>query len=194
MDRIHRFADPDYADLTLKMRTGTDPGGVFDALHAGGHLVLHASDVERTATLAEHAATNGQELVIADTREQVAVLNAAIRDHRHSGEHEDDGAVTTGRGEQIGIGDRIATRRNDPILGVSNRQTWTVTGIGDDGSLVVHPTGQGPGVTTRSPRTTPTSTSSSPSPPQPMEPKARPSTMSTSPSVSPPGPRRPTSP
>ena len=145
LDQVHRFADPDYADLTLKMRTGTDPGGVFDALHARGHLVLHHTDVERTAALADHAATNGAELVIADTRDQVADLNAAIRDHRHSTKHEEDWAVTTGRGEQIGIGDRVATRRNNPILGVANRQTWTVTGIGDDGSLVVHPTGQGPG-------------------------------------------------
>ncbi len=144
LDRIHRFTDPDYADLTLAMRSGTDPGGVFDTLHDRGQIVLHASDVERTAALADVGA-NGEELVIADTRDQVAVLNAAIRDHRHSGEHEDDWTVTTGRGETIGIGDRVATRRNDPILGVSNRQTWTVTGIGHDGSLVVHPTGQGPG-------------------------------------------------
>ena len=60
LDRIHRFADPDYADLTLKMRTGTDPGGVFDALHARGQIVLHPTDVERTAALAEHAATTAR--------------------------------------------------------------------------------------------------------------------------------------
>ena len=32
----------------------------------------------------------------------------------------------------------MATRRNDPDLGVANRETWTVTGIGDDGSLILH--------------------------------------------------------
>jgi exodeoxyribonuclease V alpha subunit len=46
--------------------------------------------------------------------------------------------VTTAHGERIGLGDRVATRRNDPNLQVANRQTWTVTGIGDDGSLVLH--------------------------------------------------------
>ena len=43
--------------------------------------------------------------------------------------------MTTSRGERIGLGDRVATRRNDPDLGVANRQTWTVTGLGEDGSL-----------------------------------------------------------
>ena len=46
--------------------------------------------------------------------------------------------VTTAAGERIGLGDRVATRRNDPDLQVANRQTWTVTGIGDDGSLILH--------------------------------------------------------
>lgn len=36
---------------------------------------------------------------------------------------------------RVGLGDRVATRRNHPGLGVANRQTWTVTGIGEDGSL-----------------------------------------------------------
>jgi exodeoxyribonuclease V alpha subunit len=38
----------------------------------------------------------------------------------------------------LGLGDRVATRRNDPDLQVANRQTWTVTGIGGNGSLVLH--------------------------------------------------------
>jgi hypothetical protein len=35
----------------------------------------------------------------------------------------------------IGIGDRVATRRNDRDLGVANRDTWTVTAVGADGSV-----------------------------------------------------------
>ena len=46
--------------------------------------------------------------------------------------------MVTARGERIGLGDRVATRRNDPDLGVANRQTWTVAGIGEDGSLILH--------------------------------------------------------
>ena len=48
----------------------------------------------------------------------------------------------TARGERIGLGDRVATRRNDPDLGVANRQTWTVTGIGEDGHLILHGRGR----------------------------------------------------
>jgi hypothetical protein len=50
--------------------------------------------------------------------------------------------MVTARGERIGLGDRVATRRNDPDLGVANRQTWTVAGIGEDGSLIVHGRGR----------------------------------------------------
>jgi hypothetical protein len=37
------------------------------------------------------------------------------------------------------VGDRIATRRNDRHLGVANRDTWTVTGVGHQGVLLVTP-------------------------------------------------------
>lgn len=131
LEKVHRFADPDYAALSLKMRTGEDPEAVFDALHRRGQVVVHPSDVERDAALAQAGATG--DLVLADTREQVTALNAAIRDHRSSR----TGTLITSRGEQIGVGDRVATRRNDPDLGVANRQTWTVAAIGADRSLTL---------------------------------------------------------
>ena len=54
------------------------------------------------------------------------------------------GSTTGGRpsprgGQRIGAGDRIATRRNDPDLGVANRDTWIVTAVGPNGELVVTP-------------------------------------------------------
>jgi hypothetical protein len=128
------------------MRTGRDPDAVFDELHRRGQIVIHPTEVERTATLADAGAAG--DVVIAQTRDQVAALNAAIRDHRPIGDAGDVGdawTVTIGTGERIGLGDRVATRRNDPDLGVANRQTWTVTGIGDDGSLVLHGHGHGHG-------------------------------------------------
>jgi hypothetical protein len=53
--------------------------------------------------------------------------------------------VTTSTGERIGLGDRVATRRNDPALQVANRQTWTVTAIAENGSLVLHADGRAQG-------------------------------------------------
>ena len=77
LETVHRFTDPDYADLSLLMRTGERSGEVFDALVSRGQIVVHATEVER-----HQALTSADGLVVADTREQVAALNAAIRDHR----------------------------------------------------------------------------------------------------------------
>ena len=141
LEKVQRFADPDYGALSLRMRNGEDPAAVFGTLHARGHIVIHASEAERTALLADVGASG--DLVIADTREQVADLNAAIRDQRTAARRHNDGAVlATARGEEIGLGDRVATRHNDADLGVANRQTWTVTGIGKDGDLVLHGRGR----------------------------------------------------
>jgi len=131
LEKVHRFTDPGYAALSLRMRTGDDPAAVFDALHRGGSIVVYASDSERTAALAEAGAAG--DLVVADTREHVTRLNAAIRDQRRADPVRADSMVTA-RGDRIGLGDRVATRRNDPGLGVANRQTWTATGIGEDDS------------------------------------------------------------
>jgi exodeoxyribonuclease V alpha subunit len=138
LEKVHRFTDPDYAALSLRMRTGDDAAAVFDALHRRGSIVVHASDSERTAALAEAGAAG--DLVVADTRAHVASLNAAIRDQRRADPTKGDppDSMVTARGERIGLGDRVATRRNDPDLGVANRQTWTVAGIRDDGSLILH--------------------------------------------------------
>lgn len=135
LSAVHRFTDPTYADLTLAMRDGQHPETVFDNLLARGQIVVHATETERTAALAQLAAATG-ELVIADTREQVTALNAAIRDQRP---RPVDGSpcVVTGSGELVGVGDRIATRLNNPQLRVANRATWTVTGVSADGGLSV---------------------------------------------------------
>jgi conjugative relaxase-like TrwC/TraI family protein len=135
LESVHRFSDPAYADLSLLMRTGQRPAEVFDALLERGEVIVHASEVERTAALVAIGA-DGDQLVITDTRDQVGALNAAIRDRRHF-VGEQSGGLTTRRGEPIGLGDRVATRRNDRDLAVANRDTWTVAGIGDDGSLLV---------------------------------------------------------
>ncbi|MCW2814617.1 MAG: ATP-dependent exoDNAse, partial [Nocardioides sp.] len=135
LDAVHRFADPDYADLTLAMRTGQHPEQVFDALLARGDIVIHPSDVERQATVADLAASSPGDLVIADTRESVAALNATIRDHHRATKGADTkqhSATTTDAGQQLSVGDRIATRRNDRDLDVANRDQWTITDIDHD--------------------------------------------------------------
>jgi ATP-dependent exoDNAse (exonuclease V) alpha subunit len=138
LDTVHRFTDPDYAELSLLMRTGERGGEVFDALLRRGEIVVHPTEVEALATLTT-APTIGEELVLAETREQVSAINAAIRDNRLTTGHTiASESLTTAAGERLGIGDRIATRRNNRDLGVANRDCWTVTRIAEDGSLHVH--------------------------------------------------------
>jgi hypothetical protein len=79
--------------------------------------------------------------VVADTREQVADLNAAIHDRLiAAGQVDAAWGLVTAAGERLCVGDKVATRRNDYDLGVANRDTWTVTALDDDGTL--HLTGQ----------------------------------------------------
>jgi exodeoxyribonuclease V alpha subunit len=156
LDAVHRFTrtdatgaivpDSEYADLTLAMRSGAEPGSVFDALAARGQIRLHPDSASLQDTIAAIAAASDRQgkpvAVVVDTREQAAELNAAIRERLVvDGRVDDSGAVTTRVGQRIGAGDRIATRRNDRDLGVANRDTWTVTAVGRDGGLVVTPVG-----------------------------------------------------
>jgi exodeoxyribonuclease V alpha subunit len=135
LEGVRRFADPAYADLSLRMRTGEKPGEVFDELLRRGDVVIHTSDVERQQQLAVRA-TYG-DLVVADTREQVAKINTVAHQVRRAiGEVTD--RVVTASGEQVGVGDKVATRRNDHAADVANRETWTVLGHHDDGALIVH--------------------------------------------------------
>jgi conjugative relaxase-like TrwC/TraI family protein len=154
---VHRFVhvvdqdtvpDEQYAALSLAMRTGDDPGAVFDALHARGLIALHGSDTERTTDLAERVAADridgATPTVVLDTREQATVVNTAIRDRLvHAGAVDNERTTRTGDGQPIGAGDLIVTRRNDTGLGIANRETWTVTGVHRDGRLTITAPGRG---------------------------------------------------
>jgi exodeoxyribonuclease V alpha subunit len=135
LDNVHRFTDPDYAKLSLAMRSGENPEVVFDLLVQRGQIVLHSDEASRTAALADDAAATGA-LVVADTREQVADLNQAIRERLVTAGRVDDSRVlVTDNGERIGVGDRVATRRNDYDLCVANRDIWILTKVRDDGTV-----------------------------------------------------------
>lgn len=50
LDAVRRFADPAYAELSLRMRHSDKAGEVFDELLRRGELVIHASDVEGSSS------------------------------------------------------------------------------------------------------------------------------------------------
>ena len=136
MAEVHRFTDPDYADLTVRMRDRRDPGDVFDQLDEHGLIRLHADGDE----LQEHVAQNARygETITVASNEDATRLNERIREEWIARGLVDDAATTTGSdGLSIGAGDLIQTRRNDTALGVANRQQWIVQRVEPDGSIWV---------------------------------------------------------
>jgi exodeoxyribonuclease V alpha subunit len=150
LDRAGRSVpDTEYADLTLAMRAGVEPGRVFDRLAARGQIQLHPDEAALQASLAATAAASfdGSDriIVVTDTLEQTAALNAAIRDRLVADDRVDDTRlVKTRAGQRIGAGDRITTRRNDRSLDVANRDTWTVTSVDPRGTVTVTPADRTP--------------------------------------------------
>jgi len=140
MDSVHRFTDPTYADLTLRLRAGHNSAPLFDQLHALGHVRVHRSaddahDHIAAATTAAIEATRTVAATVA-TNDEARSLNDRIRTQRAARGAIDDTVTVAGSdGLAIGAGDVIATRKNDSTLGVANRQTWTVHGIGSDGTV-----------------------------------------------------------
>lgn len=134
MNEVHRFTDPTYAGLTMRLRDRDNPGAIFDELHALGLIRLHAD----TEQLHEHVAYNhgeGEAVTVA-TNDEAARLNGLIHDERVRAGTVDEQTTATGSdGLPIGCGDLIQTRKNDTGLGVANRHLWVVQYVADDGAL-----------------------------------------------------------
>lgn len=136
MAKVHRFTDPDYANLTVRMRDRRDLGDVFDQLDRLGLIRLHADGDELQEHIAQNA-RDGATITVAGN-EDAARLNEHIREKRMARGLVDDATTTTGSdGLSIGAGDLIQTRRNDSALGVANRQQWIVQHVEPDGSVWV---------------------------------------------------------
>jgi hypothetical protein len=157
LDTVHRFTrtavaadgaptrvpDEVYALLTLQMRDGgMDPAVTFGYLHAQRLVRVHACELDRRQAVADEVLAARQAgrgvAVVVDTREQAAALNTTVRDRLVAAGLVDDRHTSSGRaGQPVGAGDLIVTRRNDPHLGVANRELWTVTTVHRDGSVTV---------------------------------------------------------
>ncbi|MBF4163657.1 AAA family ATPase [Nocardioides sp. CBS4Y-1] len=140
MDSVYRFADPAYADLTLRLRAGQEPERLFDRLHALGLVRLHRRVEDRREDIAASAAgaIEGKRSVAVTvaTNDEARALNQLIRAQRVARAEVDDTTTVAGSdGLPIGRGDVITTRKNDNALEVANRQAWTVQGVGNDGTV-----------------------------------------------------------
>ncbi|MGO1841019.1 MAG: MobF family relaxase [Canibacter sp.] len=142
MTDLHRFADPDYAALTLAMRDRENPGAVFDRLARMGLVTIHADEDAAHEHITTHA-QGGEALTVA-TNDEAAEVNERIRAGRvERGEVNDIATAIGSDGLSIGAGDLIQTRKNDTALGVANRQQWRVQHVTDDGTVYARQVGSG---------------------------------------------------
>jgi hypothetical protein len=142
VDEVHRFTDPEYAALTVRMRNREEPGVIFDQLTARGQVQIHTTEAQAFTAMSEGGLADtaaGRTVAMSvSTNEAATALNGAVRDARLTAGLVTEGRTATGSdGVLIGRGDLVMTRRNDTDLGVANRDLYTVAKVHRDGGLVV---------------------------------------------------------
>lgn len=137
---VHRFADPEYGELTLRLRSAsseTEAAAVATELDKRGHVTrVTSTDAAHDAMVGawlDRAARGQRVALVVATNDDADAISEAIQQRRlEAGDIRAD-AVAFGRGSQrMLVGDVIQTRRNDRDAGVRNRATWIIAGIGDD--------------------------------------------------------------
>jgi AAA domain len=141
---IHRFRHRWEAAASLQLRRG-DPAAL-DAYIDHGRVTAGTFDelaAEAARQWIDHTVDGHRVAVVAETNEHVDALNAAIQQARVHRGHIGYRMAAVAGGETAAVGDVVATRRNDRTVRtdrgepVRNRDHWTVTAIGVDGSLTV---------------------------------------------------------
>lgn len=134
---VHRFRDPGYAELTLRMR---EPKSRDDALEVA--TALDQRDLIHRVTDAGQArevmvggffrwtAAHRRVALVTGTNEEADAINEAIQQRRIDLGQLTLRRIAVGQGEQRLLeGDMIQTRRNDAAAGVENRALWTIRRI-----------------------------------------------------------------
>lgn len=140
LDTVHRFRDPDYAALTLRLR---DAGDHERALVVAGELAEygHIDRVDHHDAARERMidayfdwhARGKRVTLVSGTNAEADAINDAIQQRRVDQGELDVRVAAWGIGQQrILVGDTVQTRRNDRLTGVENRAQWTVRGIRDE--------------------------------------------------------------
>jgi nucleoside-triphosphatase THEP1 len=140
LDTVHRFRDPDYAALTLRLRNAGDRERalvVASELAEHGHVDRvehHDAARERMIDAYFDWHARGKRVtLVSGTNAEADAINDAIQQRRVDQGELDVRVVAWGMGQQrILVGDTVQTRRNDRLTGVENRAQWIVRGIRDE--------------------------------------------------------------
>jgi len=148
---IHRFRNTWEHQASLGLRAGRP-----DALDAylDHHRVTAGTFDQLAAEVAhrwvEHTDAGRTVAVVAETNDHVDALNQAVQARRHRLGQLRSPAIPIAGGETASEGDIVVTRRNERTLTtdrgepVRNRDRWTITCMGPDGSVTAsHDQGHG---------------------------------------------------
>lgn len=107
--------DDEFADLSLRIRSGIERGEVFDRLVERGEVRLHDSDADALGELAWQIARRhldgADQAVSVATNEAASLINEAMREELvAAGVVDDDRIVHGSDGLRIGVGDTVMTR------------------------------------------------------------------------------------
>ena len=148
---VHRFRDPTYAALTLRMRdprTKDDALDVARELDARGLIRRAANEGEAEQIMVDEyfawASAGRRVALVTATNAEAQTINEAIQQRRVDQGELDSARAVIGKDEQWLLeGDVVQARRNDKGLGVENRAMWTVGRIESEGVRLVSVTDSG---------------------------------------------------
>ncbi|WP_239539363.1 AAA family ATPase [Microbacterium sp. B35-04] len=137
LNAVHRFRDPDYAALTLRMR---EPASKEDALAVAAdlddrgfiHRVADADQAREVMVEAyfRWASARKRVALVTSTNEEADAINEAIQQRRLELGQLDQRRIAIGQDEQRLLeGDVVQTRLNDRRTGVENRALWAIRRI-----------------------------------------------------------------
>ncbi|MFF1571401.1 AAA family ATPase [Leifsonia sp. NPDC058292] len=134
---IHRFEDPAWADLSLRLRQPDDLEEAVrtaDELISTGHVVLSSSETQAHNILVgawfDATAAHQSIAIVAATHAEAQSVSEDIQARRvAAGSVDTSGAVSGQAGQPIFVGDVVQTRRNDRTMDVQNRQNWVVKSV-----------------------------------------------------------------
>ncbi len=147
LDTVHRFHDPGYAALSLRLRNPRDRADALGIAHAfaeAGH-VLRADSADHARALMVDGyfagRSNGRRVaIVCGSNSEADAINAQIQQQRIDRGELHPAVFAWGRDEQrLLIGDTVETRRNDTRTGVENRAQWIVCAIHDDAVDLMSP-------------------------------------------------------
>ncbi|WP_342666927.1 AAA family ATPase [Microbacterium trichothecenolyticum] len=142
---VHRFRDPAYAALTLRMR---EPASKEAALAVAAELdergLIHrvSDQVQARDVMVEAyfrwTRDNHRVALVTGTNDEADAINEAIQQRRLDAGELTLQRISVGQGEQRLLeGDVVQTRRNDRDAGVDNRAVWTIRHITPTGLQLV---------------------------------------------------------